>query len=146
MPPLCQRKDDILPLARHFVSKCAIRLGLPIFGSTPRVWTACWIFLARKRAGVGECHRACRDLLPRSVILPRYFPLQILSRGRLQDEQESVDRPHRSLAEVEWEYIQRVLAATDGTAGQRQEFSALAKPRSIGVWAIRSVTGNLRRH
>jgi DNA-binding NtrC family response regulator len=49
-----------------------------------------------------------------NVILPKHFPLQIVSRDRLQDKQELAETPHRSLAEVEREHIQRVLAATDG--------------------------------
>jgi DNA-binding NtrC family response regulator len=49
-----------------------------------------------------------------SVILPKHFPVQILSKARLQDKQESAETPHRSLAEIESEYIQRVLSATHG--------------------------------
>ena len=115
VPPLCQRKDDILPLARHFVSKCAVRLGLPDLRldatSLDCLLEYSWPGNVRELENAIE-HAAvfCQE----NVILPKHFPLQIVSRGRLQDKQELAETPHRSLAEVEREYIQRVLAATDG--------------------------------
>ena len=115
VPPLCQRKDDILPLARHFVNKCAIRLGLPDLRldatSLDCLLDYSWPGNVRELENAIE-HAAvfCQE----SVILPKHLPLQILSRSRLQDNQELAGTPHRSLAEVEREYIQRVLAASDG--------------------------------
>ena len=115
VPRLCQRKDDILPLARHFVSKCAIRLGLPDLRldatSLDCLLDYSWPGNVRELENAIE-HAAvfCQE----SVILPKHFPLQIVSRARFQDEQKLAETPHRSLAEVEREYIQRVLAATDG--------------------------------
>jgi DNA-binding NtrC family response regulator/predicted hydrocarbon binding protein len=115
VPPLCQRKDDILPLARHFVSRCAIRLGLPDLRldatSLDCLLDYCWPGNVRELENAIE-HAAvfCQE----SVILPKHFPSQILSKSRLQDAQEGAETPHRSLAEVEWEHIQRVLSATHG--------------------------------
>ena len=115
VPPLCQRKDDILPLARHFVSKCAIRLGLPDLRidatSLDCLLEYSWPGNVRELENAIE-HAAvfCHE----SVILPRHFPAHILPKGRLQNEQELASAPHRSLAEIEWEYIQQVLSATDG--------------------------------
>lgn len=115
VPSLCQRKEDILPLARHFVSKCAIRLGLPALRldatSLDCLLDYSWPGNVRELENAIE-HAAifCQE----SVILPKHFPLQIVSRARFQDEQKLAETPHRSLAEVEREYIQRVLAATDG--------------------------------
>ena len=115
VPPLCQRKDDILPLARHFVSKCAIRLGLPDLRldatSLDCLLDYSWPGNVRELENAVE-HAAvfCQE----SVILPKHFPLQIVSRGRLQDKQELAETPHRSLADVERDHIQRVLAATQG--------------------------------
>lgn len=115
VPPLCQRKDDILPLARHFVSKCAIRLGLPNLRmdatSLDCLLEYSWPGNVRELENAIE-HAAvfCQE----SVILPRHFPAQLLSKGRLQDKQEPTEAPLRNLAEVERDYIQRVLSATDG--------------------------------
>ena len=116
VPPLCQRKDDILPLARHFVSKCAIRLGLPDLRldatSLDCLLDYSWPGNVRELENAIE-HAAvfCHE----SVILPRHFPIHILSKHRLRDKQELAETPHRSLAEVEWEHIQRILSATHGS-------------------------------
>lgn len=115
VPPLCQRKDDILPLARHFVGKCAIRLGLPglrLDGTSLDCLLAySWPGNVRELENAIE-HAAvfCQD----GVILPKHFPMQILSKSHLREKQEFAERPHRSLAEVECEHIHRVLSATHG--------------------------------
>ena len=115
VPPLCQRKDDILPLARHFVSKCAIRLGLPDLRldatSLDCLLDYSWPGNVRELENAVE-HAAvfCND----SVILPRHFPTRILARNRLEEKQELIETPHRTLAEVEREHLQRVLTATGG--------------------------------
>ncbi len=115
VPPLSQRKDDILPLARHFVGKCAIRLGLPDLRldttSLDCLLDYSWPGNVRELENAIE-HAAvfCQD----SVIHPRHFPSQMLAKAPLQDKQEPADEPHRSLAEVEREHIQRILSATQG--------------------------------
>ena len=127
VPPLNQRKDDILPLARHFVSQCATRLGLPDLRldatSLDCLLEYSWPGNVRELENAIE-HAAifCRE----SVILPEHFPLRILAKGRLQDEADRAGTTHRSLAEVEWEYIQRVLSSTHGNR------TAAAKILGIG--------------
>ncbi len=107
VPSLCQRKDDILPLARHFVSKCAIRLGLPDLRldatSLDCMLDYSWPGNVRELENAIE-HAAvfCQE----SVILPKHFPSQILSKNRLQDKDQPTESPHRSLAEVEREHMQ----------------------------------------
>jgi len=115
VPPLCERKDDILPLARHFVSKSAVRLGLPDLRldatSLDCLLDYSWPGNVRELENAIE-HAAifCQD----RVILPKHFPTQILSKSWLQDKQESVEAPPRTLAEVEREHIQRILSSTQG--------------------------------
>jgi DNA-binding NtrC family response regulator/predicted hydrocarbon binding protein len=114
VPPLCQRKDDILLLARHFVSKCAIRLGLPDLRldatSLDCLLEYSWPGNVRELENAIE-HAAvfCQEC----VILPRHFPIHILSKNRLRDKRELAETP-RSLAEVEREHIQQILSATHG--------------------------------
>ncbi len=116
VPPLCRRKDDILPLARHFVSKCAVRLGLPDLRldatSLDCLLDYSWPGNVRELENAIEhaavfCHQG--------VILPKHFAMQILSKSQLQDKQELAETSLRSLAEVEREHIQRVLSATHGS-------------------------------
>jgi transcriptional regulator with PAS, ATPase and Fis domain len=112
VPPLRERPEDILPLARHFVSKCSSRLGLPAL----RLDATCldclleypWPGNIRALENAIE-HAAvlCTD----NVILPEHLPSHI-SQARPPQQQPAA--PARSLAEVEWEHIQRVLELTHG--------------------------------
>ena len=63
VPPLRRRKDDIPPLAHHFVSKCVVRFGLPDLQLDATSWTVCWTIPGRETCGTGECHRARRRVL-----------------------------------------------------------------------------------
>ena len=112
VPPLRRRKDDILPLARHFVKKCAANLGLPALRldatSLDCLLEYPWPGNVRELENAVE-HAAvfCQD----SVILPRHFPSRILEKNELPEEG---DLTKRCLADVEWDHIQRVLSAADG--------------------------------
>ena len=112
VPPLRERPEDILPLTRHFVRKCSSRLGLPEL----RIDATCldclleysWPGNIRELENAIE-HAAvlCRD----DVILPEHIPSQI---GRAPRPQQDAISSGRSLAQVEWAHIQRVLEMTSG--------------------------------
>ena len=115
VPPLRQRKDDILALALHFVEKCAARLGLAGLSLDPTGLDCLveypWPGNVRELENAIE-HAAvfCRD----NVILPSDLPPQIVGSGaslEVQDETRSTKQP---LADVEREHIRRILAATNG--------------------------------
>ena len=113
VPPLRERKGDILPLARHFVSQLSQRLRLPELrldaGALDHLQTYSWpgnvreLENAMERAAVLSNDRVIRrEDLPRSVIRT----------GRpLGSAAASVGR---SLAEVEREHIEVVLESTEG--------------------------------
>jgi DNA-binding NtrC family response regulator/predicted hydrocarbon binding protein len=115
VPPLRCRKDDILPLARHFVKKCAANLGLPALRldatSLDCLLEYSWPGNVRELENAVE-HAAvfCQD----SVILPKHFPSRILGKIEPREERKEGDLAKRSLADVEWDHIERVLSATDG--------------------------------
>jgi transcriptional regulator with PAS, ATPase and Fis domain/predicted hydrocarbon binding protein len=115
VPPLRCRKDDILPLARHFVKKCAANLGLPALRldatSLDCLLEYSWPGNVRELENAVE-HAAvfCQD----SVILPTHFPSRILEKIEPREEREEADLAKRCLADVEWDHIQRVLSAADG--------------------------------
>ncbi|MGA2065404.1 MAG: sigma 54-interacting transcriptional regulator [Thermoguttaceae bacterium] len=119
VPPLRCRKDDILPLARHFVKKCAAHLGLPALRldatSLDRLLEYSWPGNVRELENAVE-HAAvfCQD----SVILPKHFPSRILGKCEPREDRKDVDLAKRSLADIEWDHIQRVLSAA---AGNRAE-------------------------
>jgi transcriptional regulator with PAS, ATPase and Fis domain len=117
VPPLCRRKDDILPLARHFVKKCAAHLGLPALRldatSLDCLLEYAWPGNVRELENAIE-HAAifCQE----SVILPKHLPLHLIKGA--QESRELPNLEQRSLADVEWAHIQRVLAATHGNRAE----------------------------
>jgi transcriptional regulator with PAS, ATPase and Fis domain len=120
VPPLRRRKDDILPLARHFVKQCAAHLGLPDLRldatSLDCLLEYPWPGNVRELENALE-HAAvfCQD----NVILSKHFPSRILGKGESRDEgRKDVDFAKRSLSDVEWEHIQRVLSAADGNRAE----------------------------
>jgi DNA-binding NtrC family response regulator/predicted hydrocarbon binding protein len=116
IPPLRDRPEDILSLARHFVEKCSNRLGLP----TLKIDATCldclldYAWPGNIRELENAIERAavlCRD----DVIQPEHLPPQI---GRQRRPQQESSSSARSLAEVEWEHIQRVLKMTKGNRAE----------------------------
>jgi two-component system, NtrC family, response regulator HydG len=119
VPPLRQRKDDVLPLARHFVKKCAAQLGLPALRLDA---TSLDCLLEYNWPGnVRELENAIEHAAVFSqdnVILPKHLPLHIAGRAPRREERTEPDLATRSLAEIEWAHIQRVLSATHGNRAE----------------------------
>ena len=119
VPPLRRRKDDILPLARHFVKQCAAHLGLPSLRldatSLDCLLEYSWPGNVRELENALE-HAAvfCQD----NVILPKHFPSRILGKRESVEERKTTDWTKCSLADVEWEHIQKVLSAADGNRAE----------------------------
>ncbi len=119
VPPLRQRKDDTLPLARHFVKKCAAQMGLPALRldatSLDCLLDYSWPGNVRELENAVE-HAAvfCQD----NVILHKHFPSHILGKREPSEEPKDVDLAKRSLADVEWDHIQRVLSAAEGNRAE----------------------------
>ena len=119
VPPLRNRKDDILPLARHFVKKCAAQMGLPDLRldatSLDCLLEYSWPGNVRELENAVE-HAAvfCQD----SVILPKHFPARILGKRDSREGRKDVDLTQCSLADVQRDHIQRVLSAVDGNRAE----------------------------
>ena len=111
VPPLRERREDILPLARSFVSEVAGRTKLKVNGLTPRAADQL------QRWGWPGNVRELQNVIERAVVLARG------SRVDLEDLPEEVrsavpgrDAPGagRTLADVEREYILGVLRSVGG--------------------------------
>jgi transcriptional regulator with PAS, ATPase and Fis domain len=128
VPPLRCRKDDILPLARHFVKKCAAHLGLPALRldatSLDCLLEYPWPGNVRELENAIE-HAAvfCQD----NVILPQHLPSRILGEREPRDEPEEADLAKRPLAEVEWDHIQRVLSAAEGNRAEAAKILGISE-------------------
>jgi two-component system response regulator HydG len=112
VPPLRDRREDILPLARHFVDQLSKKLKLPQL----RLHATCLDYLQAYDwpGNVRELENAieraavfCKD----GLILPEDLPGHIL---HAQSKRAGGDPLTRTLAQVEDEHIHAVLELTGG--------------------------------
>jgi two-component system, NtrC family, response regulator HydG len=113
IPPLRQRRDDLLPLARHFTRLLAARLKMPRL----RLDATCADYLLRYDwpGNVRELENAIEHaavLSANNLILPEHLPGHIVHAGATP-QAATADRS-RTLAEVERAYIQAVLESVEG--------------------------------
>jgi two-component system, NtrC family, response regulator HydG len=121
VPPLRERRDDVLPLARQFTKTFAKRLGLPRL----KLDASCLDFLLSYSwpGNVRELENAiehaavlCSDGLIRPENLPSHVVMPLPPAGD--------SAPDRSLEAVELEHIRRVL---EKTKGNREEAARILK-------------------
>lgn len=117
IPPLRQRREDILPLARHFVRVLAVRLKMPQL----RLDATCADYLLHYDwpGNVRELENAIEHaavLCVNSLLLPEHLPSHIVHAGMAP--QALTADPSRSLAEMEHAYIQAVLKSLNGNQTQ----------------------------
>ncbi|QBG47597.1 sigma-54-dependent Fis family transcriptional regulator [Verrucomicrobia bacterium S94] len=113
IPPLRERPEDILPLARYFVNRISSRFNKPDLHLDAK----CVNYLQAYRwpGNVRELENAMERavvLCSKGVILPEHLPPYILHPAR--DAAPDTFSPQRTLAEVEQEHILRVLDWTGG--------------------------------
>ena len=114
IPPLRERGDDVVALARHFVASNAATLGRPI----PEISDEA---LKRLRAhpwpgNVRELENAMARAVAmsqRSVLLPGDLP-PLVSGEALASSAQSIDHDWPTLGELQRRYIARVLERTAG--------------------------------
>jgi two-component system, NtrC family, response regulator HydG len=115
IPPLRERRDDILPLARGFVAGAAARTGRKVTGFTP---AAAHQLL---RYGWPGNVRELENAIERAVVLTRRSRIDIEDlppEVGLAVPDAIVATDIRPLAEVEREYIKSVLRAVEGNRSQ----------------------------
>ncbi len=113
VPPLRQRREDILPLARYFVKQLAKKLKLPDvrLDSTCLDYLQAYAWPGNVRELENALERAvvlCID----GVILPEHLPPHIVHAHLAADESKL--GPARSLADVEERHIRSVLKMVGG--------------------------------
>jgi DNA-binding NtrC family response regulator len=127
IPPLRQRREDILPLASHFAAQLASHLGLPAVpldeDTAVRLRSYDWPGNVRE----------LKNLVERSLILG-CFPLDALPEEGLA---ESATTSAAALYEVEKSHILEVLAACSGNkseAARRLGVSRKTVERKLAQW------------
>jgi two-component system, NtrC family, response regulator AtoC len=128
IPPLRERRDDIMPLARHFVMDANTRFHKSIKGFTPEA----------ERLMVGYQWpgnvRELRNLIERLVILgssefiePQHLPVQFATQVRQAVVPEvSTDEP-RTLAEVERAYIGQIMQRVESNKSKAAKILGISR-------------------
>lgn len=132
VPPLRERPEDILPLARHFVKRMAAKLRIPKL----KLDAACidpllsfrWPGNARELENAIE--RAA-VLSPDGIIRPEYLPAVVVKPVKGNSP------PHRSLAAVESEHIRNVLKSVEGN---RERAARILGISSTTLWRRQKAT------
>jgi two-component system response regulator AtoC len=126
--PLRERRDDIMPLARHFVMDANTRFHKSIEGFTPDA----------ERLMVGYQWpgnvREVRNLIERLVILgsseliePQHLPVQFATQVRQAVVPEaSADEP-RTLAEVERAYIAQIMQRVESNKSKAAKILGISR-------------------
>ncbi len=130
LPALRERQDDILPLARHFLSETAPIIGVESPGLASAVEP-----LLKAYRWPGKV-RELRNVLERAAILSRgeaisaqHLPREIVGESSAQAEEKSPESSTaiRPLADVELDYIRHVLKLCDGNKTQAAELLGITR-------------------
>ncbi|WP_413436557.1 sigma-54-dependent transcriptional regulator [Sulfuriferula sp. GW1] len=129
IPPLRERRDDVLPLARHFMGQLSAQLGVPPITICDDILQAMRVY-----AWPGNA-RELRNLIERSLILGK-FPIGCVSpvSAPALPGQAPV-----TLEEVEKQHILRVLDSVSGNkseAARLLDISRKTLERKCTVWQI----------
>ncbi len=115
VPPLRERRDDLLPLARQILARCSERLGLAKLRLAP---ASVDVLLKHHWPGnVRELENALEHAAVMSrdgTITPDLLPLAVSGAG----EPRLALEPGRSLRDVQREYIAAVLRSVNGNRAQ----------------------------
>jgi len=130
VPPLRNRREDVLPLARHLLAKLARKLNLPRL----QLDVACVDYLQSYQwpGNVRELENALERAAVFSrdgIIMPEHLPPHIIAQIKLHVK--SSDPLTRSLAEVESEHILAVLNSSGGNKTRTAEILGIG---SATLW------------
>ena len=127
IPPLRERREDIMPLARHFLTESNVRSHKTIKGFTSEA----------ERLMVGYPWpgnvRELRNLIERVVILgasehiePQHLPIQFAAQAIEVPRPES-PQEFRTLAEVERAYINQVMQRVEANKSKAAKILGISR-------------------
>src|SRR2546429_477451 len=127
IPPLRERRDDIMPLARHFLTESNVRSHKAIKGFTPEIER-----LLQSYSCPGNV-RKIRNPIKRLVILgtsdhiePQHLPLQFASQA-VEVPREETQQGFRTLAEVERAYINQVMQRVEANKSRAAKILGISR-------------------
>jgi two-component system, NtrC family, response regulator AtoC len=128
IPPLRERRDDIMPLARHFVIDANTRFHKAIKGFNP---DAERLMLGYQWPGNV---RELRNLIERLVILgsadliePQHLPVQFATQVRQAAVPEATTDEPRTLAEVERAYIAQIMQRVESNKSKAAKILGISR-------------------
>ena len=128
VPPLRARREDILPLARHFLAEAARAVGSPSLTLAPALEP-----MLENYAWPGNV-RELRNVLERAAILCAessvtsvQLPREIVGRDAPVASSEVLDQSFVDLGEMERRYIQRVLDSVGGNKTRAAELLGITR-------------------
>src|SRR5437762_10971057 len=129
IPPLRERRDDIIPLARHFLTDSNVRSHKSIKAFTPEAER-----LMLTYAWPGNV-RELRNLIERLVILgtsehiePAHLPVQFTGQQDVVPQRESSSsQEFRTLAEVERAYINQVMQRVEANKSKAAKILGISR-------------------
>jgi len=127
IPPLRERRDDVMPLALHFLTESNVRSHKSIKGFTPETER-----LLLTYPWPGNV-RELRNLIERLVILgtsdhiePQHLPLQFASQA-VEVPREETQQGFRTLAEVERAYINQVMQRVEANKSRAAKILGISR-------------------
>jgi DNA-binding NtrC family response regulator len=128
LPPLRDRRDDIMLLASHFLKKYAAEQNKTIDSFSPEAVGN--LSRADWPGNVRELENAIEHavtLCPGGVLEPKHFP-QRRSGPRPDDQNTMADLPlHQARAEFEKRYIRALLTVTGGNVSRAAGMAGIAR-------------------
>jgi two-component system, NtrC family, response regulator AtoC len=128
IPPLRERQDDIMPLARHFVIDANTRFHKAIKGFNPEAER---LMLGYQWPGNV---RELRNLIERLVILgsadliePQHLPVQFATQVRQAAVPEATTDEPRTLAEVERAYIAQIMQRVESNKSKAAKILGISR-------------------
>ena len=127
IPPLRERRDDVMPLARHFLTESNVRSHKAIKGFTPETER-----LMLSYPWPGNV-RELRNLIERLVILgnsdhiePQHLPIQFASQA-VEVPRQMGSQEFRTLAEVERAYINQVMQRVEANKSKAAKILGISR-------------------
>ncbi len=131
LPPLRERREDVVLLARHFLSRLSAELGVP----APD-WDGWDLDQLRRYDWPGNV-RELRNVIERCLLLGRR-PGHCISEPRAGETATPDGEPDLSLAAVERAHILRVLQIADGNKSEASRHLGVSRKtleRKLKAWA-----------
>ncbi len=127
LPPLRERREDILPLAEHFIEKYAPPLGKSLEGLTPEAGRhlLAYAWPGNVRELEASVQRAV-TLSKRSRLTPEEFPFEGLG-APPESAGVSAQPLTEAIRETERRYLQEVLRSVDGQKQRAAEILGISR-------------------